>query len=421
MTGRLKSFFKRAPEKDNDNNNEIMADVRVRQVNLNSRLADTGDAVRKFVLGDKITLILISAILAVLMIGVFGYWLYNRMHVFDDYEIIESAEENDVEGTEYAMLGKRVIKYSHDGAFCVDTRNEVQWSTAYSMQTPICETCGSAMVIAEQQGEQVFVVKTDGVLGSFRTRYPILQAHVSESGIVALVLEDSDVTWINLYDANGSEIVSVKTTVADSGYPVDVAVTPNARQMMVSYIGVENAELCGTIAFYDFSSASENDESHLKGSIKYLGSVFPDVYYASGKTPVAVSDDGFIVFSQEKTPSEKHRVAFENEIVSVFHDDDNIGFIFQSEDAAIKYDMVIYNYNGRSTMETNFNFTYTGVRMENGEILLYNASNLFIYRTSGKQKLKVTYEKEVKFFTSLSGMKRYLVVSGNSMDRIRIR
>ena len=46
-------------------------------------------------------------------------------------------------------------------------------------------------------------------------------------------------------------------------------------------------------------------------------------------------------------------------------------------------------------------FGRTSVRMENGEILLYNASNLFIYRTSGKQKLKVTYEKEVKRWSIL--------------------
>ena len=82
--------------------------------------------------------------------------------------------------------------------------------------------------------------------------------------------------------------------------------------------------------------------------------------------------------------------------------------------------MSVYNFLGKETMHTQVNFAYEGIRMENREILLYDASGMHIYRTSGKEKFAVSYGKEVLYFTSLPGARRYLVITESSMDRIRI-
>ena len=370
---------------------------------------------------DPITLYLVLTLAGAAMIAAISFWIYNRTHLFDDYRVIESVTENDVEGTQYAMLGNRIIKYSHDGVFCVTASNSTEWSTAYSMQTPVSDICEHTMVIAEQQGEQVYLVNTKGVLGSFRTSLPIMKAKVSSKGVTALVLGDHDVTWINLYTPDGAVIASVKTTLKDSGYPVDIALSANARKMMVSFVGEEDGVLTGKVVFYDFSSADASDESHVAGSASYPGTVFPEVYFAASQTAVAVADDGYAVFSMGRRITEKRRVTFHEEIISSFHDDINIGFVFRSTDPDKKYRMAVYNLNGKETMQTEFNDEYTAIRMEDGEILLQNASDLYIYRTSGKPKLAVAYDKEVLYFDSLSGLRKYRVITDNSMDRIRIR
>ena len=74
----------------------------------------------------------------------------------------------------------------------------------YSMQAPIADICDGTMVIAEQQGTQVYIVNRDGLLGNFETQIPILKARVSRQGVVALVLQDDTVTWVNLYQADGT-------------------------------------------------------------------------------------------------------------------------------------------------------------------------------------------------------------------------
>lgn len=371
---------------------------------------------------DPVTRYLAITLVCAGVLAALSLWVYNRTHLFDDYAVAGSSEQTDVEGTEYAMLSGRVIKIGHDGVFCVSTSNEMFWSAAYSIQTPIYDSCRGTMVIAEQHGSQVYVLNSKGIVGSFTTTLPVLKARVAANGVVALVQDDvDDVTWINLFDKDGTALASVKATWEETGYPLDLALSADAKQMLVSYAGTEGMELAGKICVYDFRSAMGPDEEHLTGSLSYPGTLFPDVGYAAASVPVAVADDGFAVFSSGKELKERRRVSFEEEIVSTFADEDHIGFIFRSGQSDHKYRMELYGYTGKRTMQTEFDFEYTSVRMKDGEVLLCDASNLNVYRASGRPKLKVTYDKEVKYFTGLNGLKEYLVVTGQTMDRIRIR
>ena len=81
--------------------------------------------------------------------------------------------------------------------------------------------------------------------------------------------------------------------------------------------------------------------------------------------------------------------------------------------------MEVYNTSGKRTMRTGCSVEYEDVRAEDGEILLSSASGMYSWRVSGKQKMELDYEKEVRFFAPL-GSRRYLVITQDSMDQIRI-
>ena len=82
--------------------------------------------------------------------------------------------------------------------------------------------------------------------------------------------------------------------------------------------------------------------------------------------------------------------------------------------------MSAYNYRAGSTMEAYFDFDYDAVYMDGDEILLHSSSGLQVYRTSGRQKLSTAYERPVRAFVNLSGLRNYLVIASGSIDRIRI-
>ena len=358
------------------------------------------------------------AVLAVLVAG--GFYFYNRSHTFTEYVVTSTDECLDIDGTEYVMLGKSVMKYSPDGVFCVNTHNEANWSIAYSMQTPVASVCEKTMAIVEQQGNQVYVLNEEGLLGNFETDWPILKARVSAQGVVALVLDEEDATVIELRSSTGEAIAAVKTTVADYGYPLDIAITSNASRMAVSFLGVSGGSLNSKIAFFDFSSASVSDDSHLAGTLDYPGRVFPQIYYADSSTAVALGDTGFVVLRDGSAPQERASVEFEDEIISTFWDEDYVGFVFPNDASDSKYRMELYTYQGRRRLQEEFDTDFEQVKMERGEILLYDAKNCTVYTAWGTKRFSSDYEKQVNFFAKLPGFRSYLIVSNDSMDHIRI-
>ena len=365
-----------------------------------------------------------KGLLLVIVVGFFGMllclWFYGRVHLYDEYSILHSAEVQDIAGTQYLQMDGSVLKISPDGVFCTNLANDTKWSVAYSMQTPIADINGKRAVIGEQQGDQVYVFGKDGLTGSFRTGMSIRKVRAASNGVSVILCEDGGAAWIRMFNSEGGEIAAIKTTVRETGYPLDVAVTPDAKRVMVSYLRADGNELSGVISFYDFSSAAASDEDHLTASYVYQRQVFPVVFYASSSMPVAVSDTGFIVYQGTKKPSPEKTVQLEGEIVSMFRDPGNIGFVFHSRETDQKYQLEVYNYKGSRVMETSLDFEFKEVRMADGEILLSDSQELNVYRSSGKQKVSVSYEKPVMYFGKMSGSKKYFVITSDSMDQISV-
>ena len=380
---------------------------------------DTG--IFQIIMEDKITRNMVILLFALLVVLFFGIWIYGRVNLHTEIEITRSVGETDIAGTHYAMLDNHVIKYSTDGLFVTDTSGKTGWSIAYGIQTPIAACRGSRMALAEQLGKQIIVLNKSGVIGQFQTDLKIRRIALAENGVTGAVLEDGEITRIKLYDTQGQELVEIKTTMDMTGYPVDIALSKDAKRMMVSYLGEQNGQLVSRIVFYDFSSAQDADGDHITAEYSYSREVFPRVFYTDDGVPAAVGDDCILVFSKGRKPEEAVRVDEDREIVSVFYDDESIGMIFHSESTEARYEMEVYNYKGKKMMQTSFAFEYTGVCLENGEIVLYDERDLYIYRTSGKQKFSYQYDKPVRFFTRLSGAGKYLVITDDSLDTIKLR
>lgn len=364
----------------------------------------------------KRRLILLAAAACVIL----GFYLYNSFYQFHDYIISNSYENTATSGTQYLELGNHIVKYNSDGVSYVTTRNEQEWSITYSMQSPIADVCGSTVAIAEQQGTQVYVVNEDGLVGNFETTLPILKVRVSRQGVVAVVLQEEDVTWVNMFQADGTAIVNDKTTVSESGYPIDVDISPNGERLMVSYLEMADGTLKSNIVFYHFGAEGESAENHIVSSTEYEGTVVPIVTFCTDGRAIAVRDDGFTVFNGENNPKAGTSVEFDEEIVSCFYDESYIGFLFNSEEEDYDYRMKLYTQRGRKKAECHIQGGFDEIKLENGQILVYSDSELAAYTTNGRLKFSSPYEKAVEEFFYLSEFRRYLVITGDSFDRIRI-
>lgn len=360
------------------------------------------------------------AIIVMAIIAVIAYHVMSHYHLYTGYSITESYPAEDISGTRYEKLGNGFIKYGSDGVTYVDGRNETQWSTAYTMETPTTDICGEVMLIYEQQGYIVELLNTEGVLGSFQTDLPILKGVVAKNGVSAMMLKDGQDVRVRLVSIDGTTLAEVHTTLEDQGQPVDLALSSNGQNLIVSQMKIGAGTVNSVVAFYDFSASADADETHLVGSFEYTDEVFPSVCYLTDKIAAAIGDKGFVTFTGGKEPGEKAKVTVTTEILSVFHDSSNIGFITPSELVTDRYRMLVYNLNGKKKSEMTFSHGYSQIKMDSGEILLNDSGHLMVFTPGGVYRLDTDYEKQIGAFVKIPGFRKYTIMTNDGMDRIKI-
>ncbi len=363
--------------------------------------------------------VLTGAILVLALIAVLGYVLMSHRHLYTGYTVTDSYEADDIVGTRYEKLGSGIVKYGSDGVTFVTGRNETQWSSAYTIETPVTTLCGNTMLIYEQQGYTVEVLDDTGVLGSYQTDLPILRAEVAKNGVAALMLKDGSDTRIRLASIDGTTLAEVRTTLEDQGYPMAMDLSSDAQNLMVSLARIGSGTIDSSIVFYNFSSAVQTADSHIASSTEYRDEVFPYVCYASDKTPVAVGDSGFVTFTTGKEPKEKRSVDVPGEILSLFLDEEHIGFVMASDSMTERYHMQVFNYSGKVTADLTFSSGYSEVKMDSGEILLNDSGHIMAFTPDGVARLDTDCDRSVSEFVKIPGFRKYALLTNSGMYRIR--
>ena len=359
------------------------------------------------------------AIIVLILFAFVAYQVMSRYHLYTGYTVTASYEAEDIIGTRYEKLGNGFVKYGSDGVTYVNGRNETQWSTAYTIETPMTDICQETMLIYEQQGYLVEIIDSEGRIGSFQTDLPILKGVIAKNGVCALMLKDDQNVRIRLISTDGTALAEVRTTLEDQGQPVDIALSSNAQNLMASFVRIGSGAVDSTVAFYDFSSAN-SDDSLLAASFDYTDRIFPSVFYLTDSLAAAVGDSGFITYTTGKNHREKTTVTVSSEILSTFHDSSNIGFVMSSNSPTDRYRMQVYSVNGKKRSDVTFAHGFSQIKMDSGEILMNDSGHMMVFTPGGVARLNTDYEKQIGSFVKIPGFRRYAVLTNSGMERVRI-
>ncbi len=364
------------------------------------------------------TILLICA--GVLLMG--AVVIYTQVRVFHSYKILSSTERSDDSATHYVRLGKRTLKCNPNGVTCVNDSDAIQWNVTFTMQNPVTDICGKMVAVGDQRGQDVYIFDENGQVGHFQVEHTLMKIRVAAQGVVAAVLEDGEVTWVNVYDSQGSLLVEMRTSMSETGYPLDVDLSPDGQKMAVSYLTMDNSDIISKVAFYNFSSVGQNEAGNLVNEVEYTGSVVPQVSFLSGSYAVAVRDNGLTFFSGRQVPEQKTEITLGQEIISVFRSDDYVGIVTASdeEEQTHKYKMQLYRANGSKCGTRYFDMNYMDIAISGKKVLLYNDKNIVIYGTGGKKEAELTYESQILEMISAGG-RRYDIITPDSTDRIKLR
>ena len=362
--------------------------------------------------------LLVMMIMYILTIGVLLWMFLGYRHA--DLHRIASVSAED--GTAYANVNGNVVQYGGSGAVCINSRGETLWTVSYEMQQPIVSVSGNVIAIANRNGYYVYVMNPDGLMGTIHTMLPIQNIASAENGEVAVVMSDSRTTWVRLYTAKGKEIAYLVRTMAENGYPIAAAISPDGETLCLSSVQMSSTSVKSNVSFYNFGRAGSKVPDHLVDYSDFIDETIPYVRYLDDSTCVGVSDKRLILFKSTFL----HRfgstnIMFSENLQGVFSSDNFTGLLFTNTSGKSQYRLDIYNRNGKRVGDIHFSMQFTHLAIAGDKVYINNEHECQIYSLNGQCLYNGSLGSSIRALIPGATLNDLLVVTAGEIDSVRLR
>ncbi|MBR5583309.1 MAG: hypothetical protein IKW21_02150, partial [Lachnospiraceae bacterium] len=189
--------------------------------------------------------VLVLGLLIALIFGI-RYYLYNRS--FTSYSITSTAERSDTLTTKYASFGDKILKYSRDGVSYTDASNSLLFSITYTMQDPLLAMNEKAGAVADKNGNQIYIFDQTQPKGQITTLLPIKHVAISNQGIVAVLMEESKASKLEIYSSEGVLLGEGVFSLDDAGYPMNLSISSDGTKIAIAFAQVSGSKLNSCVA-----------------------------------------------------------------------------------------------------------------------------------------------------------------------------
>lgn len=362
-------------------------------------------------------------VVVLICLGAGGFWLMNRTQYYNDFEVLSIVENSDATQMSYLAYNGSLVKYSKDGISYLDRAGNAVWMESYKMKQPMVAVSDEYVAVADLNGNSVYIFNAEGKVNAIETPYTICNLDVASQGVFAVVLENESETFIELYDKNGKNLVNIRTTIADSGYPLDIALSNDGSKMVSSYVTVEGIALKNSIATYNFGEVGQNETDRLVGGFQLEGTIVPKVEFLNNNTICAFGDNQFKFYSMREKPSEKGMVSVSSsEVQSIFYNSRYVGIVEKGTgEENVLYYLRVFDTNGNEKFSKTLNFTYNNIYATEEEIIIVGNAESRIYNFQGNLKFSYSFPKDVNNIIPTGSPQRYIVVYDDTTEIIKLR
>ena len=327
---------------------------------------------------------------------------------------------------QYIPFGENMIRYTKDGATYLDASGNNVWTVSYEMRTPIANVNGDYAVIADQQGNEIYICSTSGCTGVAKTQLPITKAAVSSIGVTAAVVEDGTASYVFYFRRDGEELgINIKMLLSGDGYPLDLALSPDGTQIVMSVVHLEGGVLKNKVVFYDFSEIGKNVNNRYVGGFEeeFNGKMAARVRYLNQDTVCAFSDSGLTFISVKNVipDPEVITVEVEEDIESICSSERYAAMILDNP-TGDPYRMDIYTTDGKLKKSIPFDYPYSGALIDGDQVILYNEESCMVYNIDGYKKFEGRFDFPVSLVRKgKKGFNSLIIAGSDRMQEISLR
>ncbi len=376
----------------------------------------------KKIRSHKIRVWTVRGVVILLLLIIIGVLYNSYVHKeYEELEVISTIEREESMMCQYRQLGDNILRCSRDGAAYINEKGKTIWDLTFEIQNPLIDVCENYAAIGEAEGNKIFVVNDEGKQGEIETLLPIRQIEVAAQGMVAVVLEDGSKNWINFYDKEGNLLAENKAPLENKGFPFSISISNDGKKLAVSYLQAEGTGVNTAVAFYNFDTVGYNVTDHLMSSTLYEDTVIPRITFLSNDLAVAFGDKICIGYKGGQNPEEIFKLSVEDQVESIFYDENHFGMVFRNDGGGDPYRMDVYNVKGKKLFSTTFEQTYTNVKFVGDEIVLFAEKEFTIYNMKGIKKYSGTTDNGISDIMETGRKYRYLLMHQSEWQTVELK
>ena len=364
----------------------------------------------------KKIIILVITIVAIVVVGIYFFMKYRTYHIV---ELTMTYENNNTDNANYIHCFGNILRYGRDGIALLEKDGGEIWNQSCQMSNPIVEMCGDSVAVGDKGGTSILVFEKKGLKGEIKTTKPIEKIAVSSQGIVCAMLKDDENPLVMCYDAVGNKLVEHKVLPKTMGYPIDVALSTDGKTLLVSYLYTGEEEVTTKVVYYYFGDDNTEKDDYQVYQQDFAGSVIPVTAFLTKDISILVADNGLIFFKGLKEPRETARINIDTEIQCVGYGEKLVAVVVDSN-GATDYKLNIYNKKGKLLSSVDIEKEYTGIKVTNNQVILYDGQTCGIYLKNGVCKYQGNLEQKVLEMYPLGGLNKYMVINTSGFYELRL-
>ena len=359
--------------------------------------------------------IIAAAVVAAVVAGllVSRGWSYGALREID-YRPMDSALSST-----YFEMNHNVLRCGTEGAALLDRDQKTLFELSYHMSKPQAVVCADVAAIYDEGGADIIVCNERGQIGEITTEMPVIKADIAAQGAVVTLQSDGSTDWIRYYSKEGDELLAIRTSMTEPGYPMDFAISRDGMLLSVSYLSYQNGSLQSLVRFYQFGTFGQNQMDNQVAEFEMEGAVVPQVEYLDETTAVAFREDGFVIYRGDARPERVKEVHVTEEIESVFFSGRNIGMIVRADAGADMFRLRVYNADGSALCDEGISFVYDNVEFSGNQVTLYKDNQICVYDVNGNRKYEGEYDGEVRQFFALD-TRQYAAADDEGIHWLRL-
>ncbi len=284
-----------------------------------------------------------------------------------------------------AIGSKPLVLYEDSVEVLSSSASEIFTMQLGSADSKIISKNGRALIYSSSSNEVILQSRTEK-LGRVEEDGSVVAAGLAKNGCFATsYTSDEYQSILSVYNRYFEKVFQWNCS---QEYISDIGLSENGRNLVVTAVGTENAEIYTRILIFNIGS------SEPKADLTYRGTLFLKAVYTDSNKIIAVGDNKTVVLNKNGDPIEE-LVYSEDSITAICIDDAGNVAVCYEEFGGSKTAIVRYSKNGKKTCSITVDGTPDCVAMNGGKIAVASDKEIAVYTANGKESKKTETEHSV--------------------------